>query len=154
VEIAADADRAAAGAAGRVDDAAVVEQDALPFDRDAAAALARRPGRLASTVPDDATMPSPPPSMTIFPSRLPIDFAWTTPDMLSTVSAKAPRAAARISIEPPSAWIRPSCSSRFFASVALVWKKSRPSPSTSTETAFAATMPTRPAVGDDRAGVG
>ena len=82
--------------------------------------------------------------MTTRPSRVPIVFAWTMPLMLSTVSAKAPRAAARISIEPPSAWIRPSCCSRFFASVALVWKNSRPSPSTSTETAFAATMPTRP----------
>jgi hypothetical protein len=48
---------------------------------------------------------------------VPIDRAWTTPAMLSTVSANAPRAAARISMEPPSAWIRPSCSSRFFASV-------------------------------------
>ena len=40
VEVAADPDRAAAGASRRVDDAAVVEEDALPFDRDAAAALA------------------------------------------------------------------------------------------------------------------
>ena len=40
VEIAADPDRAAAGASRRVDDAAVVEEDALPFDGDAAAALA------------------------------------------------------------------------------------------------------------------
>ena len=64
--------------------------------------------------------------------------------MFSTVSAKAPRAAARNSTLPPSAWMRPSCASRLLASVAEAWKKIRPSPSTSTSTSCTAAMPTRP----------
>ena len=99
-----------------------------------------------STKPSTRVMPSSPPSITTRPWRMPTLRACTMPLTLSTVSANAPRAAARRSTVPPSAWMRPSCCRRLLASVALAWKKIRPSPSTSTSTLLAAAMPMRPPV--------
>ena len=87
---------------------------------------------LASTVPATRVTPSLPPSMTIRPSRRPIERACTTPSRLSTVSATPARAAALNSMLPPLACRVPSWLSRATRLPSLrALKKIRPSPSRS-----------------------
>ena len=101
---------------------------------------------VASTAAATRVMPCGPPSITMRPSRCPIERARTMPSRFSTVSTKPLRATARSSMLPPSARTRPSWSSRASRPSLRALKRIRPSPSTSTVTALAATRPIRAAV--------